>query len=175
MNMLNFTLAQIIGAIALIILIISFQKNDKKKLLKYQIFSSLLFAIQYVFLGAYTGCLMNFICIIRNFIFTKYSETKKTPLYWLIIILIFIIILSLLSFDGFISLLPTLAVSLYSIAVWNGNLNSIRIVEIISCLLFIIYNIKVSAYIGLIATIIEMLGAFAAFYRFNIKIDKGSE
>lgn len=63
----------------------------------------------------------------------------------------------------------------YSIAVWNGNLNSIRIVEIISCLLFIIYNIRVSAYIGLIATIIEILGAFAAFYRFNIKIDKGSE
>ena len=45
---INFIIAQVFGAIALIILIISLQKNNKKTLLKYQIFSSLLYAIQYV-------------------------------------------------------------------------------------------------------------------------------
>lgn len=79
--MINFIIAQIIGSIALIVLIISFQKNEKKKLLKYQMFSSLLYAIQYAFLGP-------------------------------------------------------------------------------------------EAYIGLIATIIEMLGAMAAIYKFNIKKEK---
>lgn len=168
--MVNFVIAQIFGSIALIVLIISFQKNEKKKLLKYQIFSSLLYAIQYAFLGpeAYVGCLMNLTCMFRNFIFNKYQE-KRPPLYWLIIVIILMITFSLLTFKGLISLLPMLAVVLYSIVVWNGNLKKVRIVEIISCLLYIIYNIRVQAYAGLVATIIEMLGAMVALYKFNIK------
>ena len=53
--MINFIIAQIFGLVALIILVISFQKNKKERLLKLQMFSSLLYAIQYVFLKAYTG------------------------------------------------------------------------------------------------------------------------
>lgn len=40
-----FILAQILGLFALIVLIISFNKNKKKELLKYQILSSLLFGL----------------------------------------------------------------------------------------------------------------------------------
>ncbi len=168
--MVNFVIAQIFGTIALIVLIISFQKNEKKKLLKYQMFSSLLYAIQYAFLGpeAYTGCLMNLTSMIRNFIFKRY-ENKRPPLYLLIIIVALMITLSLISFEGLISLLPMLAMVLYSIAVWNGNLKIVRIADIISCLLYIIYNIVVQAYAGLVATIIEMLGAMVSLYKFNIK------
>ncbi len=43
---INFIIAQIIGIFALIILMLSFQKNEKTLLLKYQIISSLLYAIQ---------------------------------------------------------------------------------------------------------------------------------
>ena len=43
---INFIIAQIIGIFALIILMLSFQKNEKTLLLKYQIISRLLYAIQ---------------------------------------------------------------------------------------------------------------------------------
>ena len=56
-----FYLGQLFGVIALVVLMISFQKNDKKTLLKYQILSSLFFAIQYLCLNAISGCLMNLI------------------------------------------------------------------------------------------------------------------
>ena len=166
---INFIIAQIIGIFALIILMSSFQKNEKTLLLKYQIISSLLYAIQYAFLGAYTGSLMNLTCMARNFIFNRYNN-KKVPIYWLIIIVILMIIFSFMTYIGIISLLPTLAVILYSIAVWYGNLKLIRYTEVISCTLFIIYNIRVLAITGLIATIIELISALIAIYRFDIKI-----
>ena len=50
-----FWIGQILGLIALIILIISFQINNKGKLLRLQIYSSLFFAMQYLFLGAING------------------------------------------------------------------------------------------------------------------------
>ena len=159
--MLNFVIAQIIGGIALVILIISFYKDTKTQLLKYQIFSSLLYIVQYIFLGAYTVCLMSLICIIRNYIFKHYDK-NKVPMYWLIFIIILMIILSMFTFNGFMSLIPMFESILYSVALWDGNLKVIRLAEIISCLLYIIYNIYVRAYIGLIGTII-------VFYNFNIK------
>ena len=113
---INFIIAQIIGILALIILMLSFQKNEKKLLLKYQIISSFLYALQYVFLGAYTGSLMNLTCMVRNFIFNKYNN-KKVPIHWLIIIVILMIVFLLISYIRTISLLPMLAVVLYSIAV----------------------------------------------------------
>ena len=163
----NFIIAQIIGIIALIILMISFQKNTKRKLLTYQIVSSFLYAIQYFFLKAYTGFFMSFTCMIRNYIFNRYKN--KVPIYCLIIIILIMISFSILTYSGLISLLPMIAVVLYSFALWYGNLKIIRITEVISCSLFIIYNIKVSAITGLIATFIEMLAAIIAIYKFDIK------
>lgn len=166
--MTNFIIAQIIGAIALIILIISLQNNSKKRLLTYQMISSLLYALQYFFLKANTGCFMNLICMIRNWIFNRYPKTRP-PIYWLIITIIIMVYTSSLSYAGIISTLPMIAVVIYSIALWNGNLTKIRITEVISCTLYIIYNIKVLAITGLIATIIELLGAVFAIYKFDIK------
>ncbi len=165
--MFYFIVAQIFGALALTILIISLQKNSKTKLLLYQSISSLLYALQYLFLNAYTGCFMNLICMIRNMIFNRYSK-KRPPVYWLIITIVLMIFFSSLSYTGVISFLPMIAVILYSIALWHGNLTVIRTTEIISCSLYILYNIKVLAITGLIATIIELVGAILAVYKFDI-------
>ena len=165
---INFVIAQIIGAVALIILMLSFQRNEKKILLKYQTISSFLYAVQYAFLGAYTGCLMNLTCMVRNYIFNKYDK-NRVPIYWLIIVVILMIAFSLMTYIGIISLLPMFAVVLYSVAVWYGNLKLVRCTEVISCSLFIIYNIRVLAITGLIATVIEMMAALIAIYRFDVK------
>lgn len=169
--MFYFIVAQIFGAFALAILIISLQKNSKTKLLLYQSISSLLYALQYLFLNAYTGCFMNLICMIRNMIFNQYPK-KRPPVYWLIITIVLMIFFSSLSYTGVISFLPMIAVILYSIALWHGNLTVIRTTEIISCSLYILYNIKVLAITGLIATIIEFVGAILAVYKFDIKKKK---
>lgn len=162
-----FYIAQLFGIIALLILIMSFQKNKKDTLLKYQIFSSLLFALQYLFLNAISGCLMNLMTVVRNLIYKKFKD--KIPIVYLIFIIICMIILSLIFYKGIISLFPTLAVILYSIALWQTNLTITRVTEVISCLLFIIYNVQVLAISGLLSTIIEMLSVIIAIYKFDIK------
>ena len=165
-----FIFAQILGGIALLILILSFQKNEKQTLLKYQIGSSVFFAAQYLCLQAYSGCLINIACIIRNILFKNYTG-KKIPIYYLIFIICIMIVLSLFSYVGPISLLPCIACVLYSCSLWQDNLKITRIVEVISCSLYIIYNIKVLAYVGLFSTIIQLVSALVAIYRFDVKKD----
>lgn len=162
-----FYLGQIFGIIALILLIISFQINKKDTLLKYQIFSSLFFSVQYLCLNAISGCLMNLMSLVRNIIYKKYKNA--IPVIYLLSIILGMMILSIFSYNGLISLLPTIAVILYSIALWQKNLTITRLVEIVSCLLFIVYNIKVLAITGLILNAIELSLALIAVYRFDLK------
>lgn len=162
-----FFLAQLFGLIGLIILVISFQQDKKDKLLKYQVFSSLFFSIQYFCLNAITGALMHGMTLIRNIIFKRFKT--KVPIIYLIIIISFMVILSAISYEGIISVFPAIGVILYSIAIWHGNLTMTRCVEIFGCILFIIYNIKYFAITGLITTIIEMMSAIIAIYRFDLK------
>ena len=114
----NFIVAQTIGIVALFVVMCSFQKNDRKTLLKFQVISSLLYGIQYIFLSAYTGAFMHLIAMTRNFIFSKY-ENEKVPFLWLMIILELIICSGILSYSEPISLLPTIAAAQYSVSVWS--------------------------------------------------------
>ena len=77
--------------------------------------------------------------------------------------------LSYFSYQGWISLLPVIAVISYSIALWIGNLKVVRIVETFSCFLYIIYNIYVFAITGLISTVIELGMTVVAIYRFDVR------
>ena len=165
-----FYLTQVFGLIALIILISSFQQNNKKKLLKYQIFSSVFFSVYYLLLNATTGFLVNAMNVIRNIMFSKLG--KKIPIFYSGIVVSFFIVMSIVFYDGLISLLPFIATIMYTIVISQKNLTITRIVVLITCLLSIIYNIEMSAVTALIASILEFTSVVISIYRFDIKKKK---
>ena len=159
-----FYIAQFFGLIAAIFLITSFQINDRKKLLKLQIVSSLFFALQYLFLKAYSGLLMSIIVIFRNYIFQDKISTKK-----IIFMVILMFVGSFFTFDGIISLLPVIACIEYTIALGQPKLKILRFAELISSALYLIYDIFIIAIAGVISTTFEFIFAIIAVYRFDIK------
>ena len=161
-----FYLAQLIGIIGLILLILSFQKNNKKNLLKYQIISSLFFAIQYILLKAYSGFFMYITMCIRNIIFSKYED--NVPKKYIIIIVTIMMSLSLLSYNELISLLPCIGSIIYTISLANSNLKTIRIVNTITCILYLIYDIKVLAIAGIISTTIELISTLISLCKYDL-------
>ncbi|MBE6138695.1 MAG: YgjV family protein [Firmicutes bacterium] len=165
-----FYIAQLFGLVGLIITVISFQQNNKKKLLNYQIFSGLFLAVHYFILNAITGVFMNLIGIMRNIIFIKYG--KKVPLKYSYIIIAGIVALSFVFYDGFLSLLPGAACLVYTFGASQNNLTITRFSGLISSSLFLIYNIKVLAIVAVISTIIELISVSLAIYRFDIKQKK---
>jgi len=167
-----FYIAQIIGLIGLIIVILSFQKNDKKTLLNYQIISTIFFGIQYILLNALSGFFMNITMCIRNIIFTRYDN--KIPKIYITIIIIIMIALSLLSYNGPISLLPCIGSTIYTITLANSSLKKIRISNSITCILYIIYNLNVLAIAGIISATLELTSTLISIYKFDINIKQKS-
>lgn len=162
-----FYLAQVFGLIALIILLISFQTNNKKKLLKYQVFSSAFFSVYYLLLNATTGFLMNVMKVIRNIMFAKLG--KKVPIFYSGLIIVFLITFSIVFYDGPISLFPFIAGIIYTIGISQKNLTITRWIGLLSCALCMSYNIFMNTFTALIACIVEFISITISIYRFDIR------
>ena len=59
-------LAQIVGFFAIAINIISVQFNTHFKIMLFKSLGSFLFCVQYLMLGAFSGCVMDFVGVIRH-------------------------------------------------------------------------------------------------------------
>ncbi len=101
-----------LGVIGILFMTISVQFNTHGKIMLFKTLGTLMFVIQYFFLGAYTGMILDFIGIIRNFIFAENVKKGKDNKPWIIGFTIFTIIV------GVITIILT----------WNklvGNMSSI--------------------------------------------------
>lgn len=168
-----FWIAQIFGLIGLTSTVIGLQSDRHRFLLHCLVVTGLAWACMYYCLGAYSGALIALLSSARALVFDHYSKRKRIPLGWLIVFLTGIILLTIWTYDGWLSLLPMISALMYATAVWYRDMHLIRRVDIISCLIYIAYNTIIGAYIGLITSVVEMTSAAIAVYRFDVKRAKG--
>ena len=163
-------LAQILGFIALIFIVLSYQNTKKEKFLLIQIFANLFFGLQYFALKAFSALCSSIVSLLRTIIFFKYEkETKKAPIWILSLIMISIIILGFFSFEGIYSLIPIIIALAYTYGTWQNNLKLTYIIGIIASILWIYYNFLVGAYVSIMGSIFELLASLIGFIKLNIK------
>jgi len=162
-------LAQLIGVVALIIIIISYQFDDRKKLVFLQFFSGIFFSIHFIMLGAYTGGIINIIGVIRAAIFYYKGKYKWSSLsLWPILFCLCGGIASVFTFKSALDLLPALAFSCTSIALWIQNTKYSRLLFLGSSALFIVYNFASLSYSGVVTEAIAICSVLVAIIRFDM-------
>ena len=75
--------AQTLGFIGLGLILLSFQFPRQKTVIRVQLYSSLVFAVHYLLLGAVTGALLNLIGICRALIFSNREHPWARKKWWL--------------------------------------------------------------------------------------------
>ena len=150
-----FIIAQIFRIFSAIFMIIADKSSDTKKIYLYNGISNFLSSIQYELLGAFSGAVSSMAAILRNIIF--YKSGDKKPFIALIIYLIFMCLLAIPTYDGIISLLPTIMVVVYTIAIYGKDVLKIKYAIIIAMTLEVIYDIHYHAYAGIIVCIIDIV------------------
>lgn len=164
---------QILGAIAVILWCYSIQKNNRKDVLKLQIFANIFYAGQYFFLGAISTAIMNMVSVIRMVVFYKNEEKKKENsvmtliifILCILIIWVFDIIYNGFTYYGIIPIMITIA---YTYAIWQPDLKIMRITFLIAAFLWIGFNITVGAYVSVIGNIIEIVSGIVAIVKYDL-------
>ena len=167
-----FILAQICGAIVLVLTVVSVQFKTKEKILIFQIIANVIVAVQYFLLNALTGGVVAIINTIRCVIFYLYKKKDKKPSVVFLIIFICVAIISgILTWQDGFSIIPIIAAITFTYGLWQDNVFVTKICTIITSGSWIVYNIIVKAYVGAVQSLAECVSAIIATIRYR-KDDK---
>lgn len=106
------------------------------------------FAIQYLLLGAYSGCLSQVFVIVRNLMLSKYNQWAWVRFRgWVPIFILIALIITCHTWNGPISLIPLLVMTAGTIGLWTNNAGIIRLVGLIFISPpWILYDCVIGAY-----------------------------
>lgn len=166
-----FNPSQCVGFVAMILGIISFQFNDRKKLLIMQALMGLLWTVSFFLLGknGYTGAAMNLIGTARSFIYAnKDKKWASHPIIPYIFSALFIVS-GIWTYAKWTSILPIIAMVLLSFVFWSDNTGKVRKLNLPCNVLWLTYDALCLSWTGVITELFMMTSIIVAMVRFDRK------
>ena len=161
-------IAQVLGFIGTIIIIIGMQQKKYKHIVMCKIGNEFLSSIHYLLLGGYTGMLANFASCLTNGCYYFRIKKGKSTLPFQIIFGIMFVIIGALSWHGPISIFVILAKLISSVALGIKSPRIIRFLNLISNPCWLVYNIYVCSIAGIITDSLVTLSVLIAVIRLDI-------
>lgn len=154
--------AQIFGAIAVIIMFLSYLKITKAKYLFVQYFlRDTIFLV-----GALSATGICIITIVKSIVFYNYeSKNKDIPIWSLIVFELITIIFGVYIFTDFTSVLPIVISCLYTYGTWQKKLPITYSIGTFASVVWIFYNFIVGAYVAIIGNMAEFIASLIGLYK----------
>ena len=158
--------AQIFGIGAMISLFLIYQQSSRKKLIISKLCADICWSIHYLCLGAYGGIVPNAVGIFRELTFMQRGEKKWASRAYIPII--FILInwgIGIFTFLAPINILPIAASTFVTISLWIRKPRLTKIISIPVSLTFLVYDIFVGSYVGVVNESIAIVSIIINFIR----------
>jgi hypothetical protein len=162
-------IVQSIGIIGFLLVVISFQIDNRKWILYLLLVANLMFCIHFYLLDSLTGSVINLIGMLRAYIFNQRTEKKwmdnQAFMYMFITTLV---IVGTITWEGIFSFFPTTASIIQTVALWMKSTTKIRIICLIASPLWLIYNIHSSSIAGILTETFSSASIIIAIIRFEV-------
>lgn len=144
--------------------------KSKRKIVIVDIASLVANILAYVFLGAWTGLAMCVVAMFRNFYILwdenkhgKRDTNEKHDYIFLAIVYISIVLATIPTYEGFLSLFSVFASSIYTYSIWQKSTKIYKFCGIPVGILWIIYNIYVQSIFGVILETALLIFSIAGY------------
>ena len=160
----------IFSILAFMALILSICIKDRKKSLGVQSLNCLFEAIYSFIINAFTGAFLSIINFIRTYIFMQSEKIKRKIYVFVLIIFVSIIILNCIyTWNGMISLLPTIGSIIRTYCLWQSNMKLVRISGITTGILYGLYYSYYQSWFIVAGDIILLFTSIISIYKYDIK------
>lgn len=157
---------QALGMVSVILYIVAFQINSRKKILYFQSLSLFIFSIHLLFLDALTGGIITFINSSKVLLFSfRYKFQGNNILYFFIFTFI---ISTFLTWEGYHSILAGSGVIIATMSHWQKRPKYIRFIFALSAIPWIVYHFLVSSYPGILLESVILFATTLGIVRFDI-------
>ncbi len=173
--------AQAIGIVAMAFNILSYQQKTQKTVILFQMIGGMLFAANFLMLGAIVGGIMNIIAAARAIVFMNkkiHSVDKRIVIGIFAILYALSYILTFTVFEkeftllnGVLELLPVIAMMATTVSFCLRDARSIRRYGLISSPLWLIYNSVNLAIGAIICEVLSLISILIGIIRLDRKRD----
>lgn len=160
---------EIVGILGIIAAVLAFQCKKHKNLMIFRTANELLFAIQYGMLGAFTGMAMNILGSTRNITFAYMVDHKKNTIPARVIFSALITAFILFTWEGPKSLLSGISKIITTFAYGSSKTSLVRLLTIITSSSWLIYNLLVKSYAGVVCEILTLISIVMGIIRIDIR------
>ncbi len=162
---------QFVGVLGLLAYLISFQIKANKKLFFMQLVGILMFMLQFVLLGALSGCFNLGIGALRNVMLMNYKKVgwirwKGWP--WLFAAAY--LAATMLTWKGPVSIFPFISMTSCTFAYWTNKPRPIRLANLcVASPSWIVYDSIVGSWAGVVNELLSMGSVLLSIYRYGWK------
>ena len=167
---LNFWLSQGLGIIALILVCISYQFNNKAKFLALQILANTFYASSFLALNVLVGGINTIISLFRVAILFLFERKDKSPPFLLYLTFFFLYILSgIICWQSPLDVISIISFEIFNIAMFVRNINLTRLLMILPNFMIAIYNLLLMTYTNALLDFVEIAVLIFAIIKFKDK------
>lgn len=169
---------QAIGIMGMIMNIISYQAKKQRDIILCQFFGSTFFALNFLLLGATTGCVLNIIGIVRAIIYYNKEKVKNLKLCNIIFICAYVLTYvatftifnkDITVFNMVEEILPVIGMTALTIGFSKKTANDVRLMTFIASPAWLIYDCLEFSVGGALCEVFTLVSAVVAIYRFKNK------
>ncbi len=160
----------IFSILAFVALVVSICIKERKKSLIIQSINCLFEATYDFIIYAYTAAILSVINFIRTFLFINKEKFNKT--FYLLILFIFesiIVMNCIITWNGCISLLPTIGSIIRTYCLWQSNMKLVRISGITTGILYGLYYIYYNSWFMVLGDFILLVTGIYALWNNDIR------
>lgn len=164
-------LATAIGAIAAVIFVASYQCKNRQWILLLGAISRVLFIVQYILLGAFSGAVLDLIAIVAAFLAGRKNHPIIKKLFIPLVVLTHLSILatSIWLYKSIFDIFVLLAATFCIAALWFSRERAIRLVSLCGSPCWLVYNIASMAYFSAVSDTFAILSLLIAIWRYDIR------
>lgn len=161
--------AMAFGVLGVVGNLLVYQQNTRKRLLWVKLIAESLWVFHYVFLSAWSGAAINAVGALREGVYlNSHRRWGKSPL-WPALFILLSLLSAALTWESPFCVLPAIGSVLSVIGYRIGNPHLARVLQLIISPCFLVYNITVLSYMGIVSEILNIGSVFVGFYRFSAK------
>ena len=161
-----FYIGHFIGICAALLSFFTYIQKTRKQVVFIKLSCDCLWCLHYFLIGAFSGGAINIVNITRDtVVYHREDKAWAKSKLWLIAFLIFTVVSGLLSWQGYISLLPTIGSVFGVLGIYQSEPRKISLVTLPGIILWLIYSIFVFSPQSIICNIISIASVIISLLR----------
>lgn len=170
---LIYIISQIITVAYFGVLTLSYLLQNRMKILVTNFVAHIGQTVSMAMLNGYTGAAMSLIMTIRDLVLLIQEKRKvkgkkiseRFDLMVLVITVAAVILLTIFTYNGFLSLMSVVATLITTISLWQKNVKVYKILGITAGVLWLIYNAFIMSIMGIILESILLIASIIGYIR----------